>query len=109
MRKVFHFLEHAGFTLLTHNVFDSFCQPRIVSVSEDSIIPAGTDGEAVELDVVLEDMMIILHSQVIDSVFCIGGRVDRAKLNMEGADENRPIVHPIQGLIGVQDQWLKIF
>ena len=108
MHESLHGLKSQGFALLAHDIFDLFCQTRVVSVSEDTVIPAGLNRETVELNIVLDDMLIILHLQVVNPVFGIGGRIDRTKLGTESSDEGGPIVHPCWGLIGVQDCRLKV-
>ena len=101
MHESLHGLKSRGFTLLAHDIFDSFCQTGVVSVSEDTVVPAGLNHETVELNIVLDDMLIILHLQVVNPVFGISSQIDRTKLGMEGLDEGGPIVHPCRGLIGV--------
>ena len=83
MHKSLHGLKSWGFALLAHDIFDLFCQTRVVSVSEDIIIPAGLNHKTVELNIVLDDMLIILHLQVVNPVFSIGGRINWTKLGME--------------------------
>ena len=70
-------------------------------MSEDTVIPAGLNRKTVELNIVLDDMLIILHLQVVNPVFGIGGQINRTKLGTESSDEGGPIVHPCQGLVGV--------
>ena len=101
MCKSLHGLKSQGFALLAHDIFDSFRQTRVVSVLEDTIIPAVLNHETVELNIVLDDMLIILHLQVVNPVFDIGGRIDQTKLGTESSDEGGSIVHPCQGLVGV--------
>ena len=54
--------------MLTHNVFNAFSESRIVVVPEDTFIPAGADSEKVEFDVILYNMLVIMHLEVIGSV-----------------------------------------
>ena len=56
-------------------------------VTEDTIVPTCTDCEAVELNVVLQDVLIVLHLQVVDSVFGVSGGIYGSKLSMEGVDK----------------------
>ena len=69
MCKGLHFGKCWRLPLLTHNVFNAFGESRIVAVPEDTFIPAGADSETVEFNVILYNMLIIMHFEVIDSVF----------------------------------------
>ena len=102
MRESLHGFKSGRLALLAHNVFDSFCQSGIVMVTEDRIVPASTDRKMVEFDIVLHDALIILHLEIVNSVFRVGGQVDGTKLSTEGTDEVRPVVHPGRGFIGVK-------
>ena len=75
---------------------------------EDTIIPAGLNRKMVELNIVLDNMLIILHLQVVNPIFGISGQINWTKLGMESSDEGRPIVQPSQGLVRVQDGWLEV-
>ena len=94
MHESLHVLKSQGFALLAHDIFDLFHQTRVVLVSEDTVIPACLNHKMVELNIVLDDMLIILHLQVVNPVFSIGGRINQTKLGTESSDEGRPIVHP---------------
>ena len=78
-------------------------------VAEDGIIPTGADGIAVEFDVILDNVLVILHFQVINPAFSISSRIDRTKLNSESADKCGPTVHPIRKFVGIKDGRLEIF
>ena len=95
--------------LLTHNVFDAFGESRIVAVPEDTFIPACADSETVEFDVIFYNMLIIVHFEVVDSVFGIGGGVYRTKLSAESLDKIGPIIKPVGNFIRVKEGWLKEF
>ena len=82
-----HSFESSRLTLLTHNVLDTFSQPGVVTVTEDAVIPAGLDSKVIEVDIVLDDMLVFVHLEVINAVFCISCGIDGAELNMEGLDE----------------------
>ena len=69
----------------------------------------GAYRELVELNIVLDNLLVVLHLQVIDRVFGIGGRVYGAKLGSEGADEGGPVVHPYRIFIVVQEGGFKEF
>ena len=109
MHKGFHFGECQRLPLLTHNVFNAFGKSGIVVVPEDTFIPASADSEMVEFDVILYNMLVIVHLEVIDSVFSIGGEVYRTELSAEGLDKFGPIIKPIGNFIGVKEGWLKEF
>ena len=106
MSKDFHGFESGGFAVLTHNVLDAFSEPRVIAVAEDTVIPIGADGKTVEFDIILDNVLVVLHFEVVDSVFHIGSRINGAKLDAEGLEEGRPIIHPIGSIIGVKDRWL---
>ena len=91
MSKDLHGFEGGGFAVLTHNVLDAFGKPGIIVVAEDTVIPTGVDGKMVEFDVILDNVLVVLHFEVVDSVFHIGGRINGAKLDTEGSEEGRPI------------------
>ena len=108
MHESLHGFESGRLALLAHNVFDSFHQSGIVMVTEDGIIPAGTDHKTVEFDIVLHDALIILHLEIVNSVFCVGGRVNGTKLSPEGMDKGGPIVHPWRGFVRVEYSRLEV-
>ena len=89
-------------------VFDAFSKSRIVAVPEDTFIPAGVDSEMVEFDVILYNMLIIVHFEVIDSIFGVGGGVYGTELSAESLDKIGPIIKPVGNFIGVKEGWLKI-
>ena len=95
--------------MLTHNVFNAFGKSSIVAVLEDTFIPAGADSEMVEFNVILYNMLVIVHFEVIDSVFSVGSGVYRTKLSAESLDKIGPIIKPIGNFIGVKEGWLKEF
>ena len=101
MCESLHGLKSRGFALLAHDIFDSFHQTGVVLVSEDTIIPAGLNCETVKLNIILDDMLIILHLQVVNPIFGIGSWIDQTKLGMESSNEGRPIVYPCWGLVRV--------
>ena len=49
----------------------------------------------------------ILHLEIVNSVFHIGGGVNGTKLSLEGTDKGGPIVHPGRGFVGVEYGQLK--
>ena len=109
MCKGLHFGECWRLPLLTHNVFDAFGESGIVAVPEDTFIPAGADSKMVEFNIILYNMLIIVHFEVINSIFCVGGGVYRIKLSAESLDKIGPIIKPVRNFIGVKEGWLKEF
>ena len=99
--KGLHFGECQRLPLLTHNVFDAFSKSGIVAVPEDTFIPASADSETVEFNVILYNMLIIMHFEVINSIFSIGGGIYGTKLSAESLDKIGPII------IRVKEGWLK--
>ena len=95
--------------MLTHNVFNAFGKSGIVAVLEDTFIPAGADSKTVEFNVILYNMLIIVHFEVINSVFGIGGGVYGTELSVESLNKIGPIIKPIGNFIGVKEGWLKEF
>ena len=55
-------------------------------MTEDTIVPTCMDCEAVELNI-LQDVLIVLHLQVVDSIFGVSGGIYGSGLGMEGTDE----------------------
>ena len=76
---------------------------------EDTFIPAGADSETVEFDVILNNMLVIVHLEVINSIFVVSGGVYGTKLSAESLDKIRPIIKPVGNFIGVKEGWLKEF
>ena len=109
MCKGLHFGECQRLPLLTHNVFNAFGKSGIVVVLEDTFIPAGADSETVKFNVILYNMLIIMHFKVIDSVFSIGSGVYGTELSVESLDKIGPIIKPVGNFIGVKEGWLKEF
>ena len=108
MSKDLHGFKGGGFAVLTHNVLDAFGKPGIIAVAEDTVIPTSADGKTVELDVILDNVLVVLHLEVVDSVFHISSRINGAELDVEGSEEGGPIVHPVGSIIGVKDRQLEV-
>ena len=106
MCKGFHSSECWRLPLLTHNVFNAFGESGIVVVSEDTFIPAGADSKTVEFDIILYNMLVIMH---LESVFSVSGGVYRTELSAESLDKVGPIIKPVRNFIGVKEGWLKEF
>ena len=109
MCKGLHFGECQRLPLLTHNVFNAFGESRIVAVLEDTFIPAGADSKTVEFNVIFYNMLVIMHLEVIDSIFGVSSGVYRTKLSTESLDKVGPIIKPVGDFIGVKEGWLKEF
>ena len=77
--------------------------------STQSFILAGADSETVEFDVIFYNMLVIMHFEVIDSIFGIGSGVYRTELSAESLDKIRPIIKPIRNFIRAKEGWLKEF
>ena len=71
----FHFGKCQRLPLLTHNVFNAFSESGIVAVPEDTFISAGADSKMVEFNVILYNMLLIMHLEVINSVFSVSSGV----------------------------------
>ena len=67
------------------------------------------DNETVEFDVILYNMMIIVHFEVINSIFSVGGGVYGTELSAESLDKIGPIIKPVGNFIRVKEGWLKEF
>ena len=93
--------------MLTHNVFDVFSKSGIVAVPEDTFIPASADSKTVELDIILYNIPIIVHFEVIDSIFGVSSGVYGTKLSAESLDKIGPIIKPVGNFIRVKEGWLK--
>ena len=86
-----HFKESRGFALLAHNIFDSLRESGVVSVAEHVVVPAGTNSESVELNVVSDDALIILHLQMVKFALSVTSRIDQTKLCLESLDKCIPV------------------
>ena len=107
MHKCLHFWEVCWFSLLTHNIFDLFGQSRIILVSENIVTPTYLDSSPIKINVILEDVLVIPHLQIVNGIFGICSWVNRTKLSTENMHKGRPIVQPI-GIIGQPGEgWLK--
>ena len=78
-------------------------------MSEDTFIPASVDSKTVEFDIIFYNMLIIVHLEVIDSIFSIGSGVYGTELSTESLDKIGPIIKPVRDFIGVKEGWLKKF
>ena len=76
---------------------------------EDTFIPAGVDSEIVEFDIIFDNMLVIMHLEVINSIFGISSGVYKTKLNAENLDKVGQIIKPVGYVIGVKEGWLKEF
>ena len=63
----------------------------------------------VEFDVILYNMLIIVHLEVISSIFGISGGVYGTELSVESLDKVGPIIRPVRNFIRVKEGWLKEF
>ena len=54
-------VESGGFRLVTHDVLDSLSETGVVAMTKNVLVPTSMDGEAVELDVVFDNALIVLH------------------------------------------------
>ena len=73
--KVPHSLEHGKFPLLAHDVLDTLRKSGIIPVAEHGFVPTSADSEAVELDVILDNVLVVLQFEVIGTVFGISSGV----------------------------------
>ena len=103
MCKGLHLGECQRLPLLTHNVFNVFGESGIVAVPEDTFISASADIKMVEFDIILYNMLVIMHFEVINSVFGVSGGVYRTKLSAESLDKIGPIIKPIGNFIRVKE------
>ena len=75
---------------------------------EDTIIPASVDSKMVQLNIILENMLVVLHFKIVDSIFSISSGINRAKPSMEGMGKGGPIVHPFRSVIRLKNRQLKV-
>ena len=106
--KKLHGVESGGLRLVTHDVLDSLSKTGVVAMMKNVLVPTSMDGEAVELDVVFDDALIVLHLQVVNGVFGISDRIDGTKLCAKGENERRPIVHPRRVVVRVDNGWFEV-
>ena len=88
---------------MTHDVLDLLGKTSVVVMTKNVLIPTGMDGKMIELNIVFDNALVVLHLQVVNGVFCISGRIDGTKLRAKGDNERRPIVHPCQVVVRVND------
>ena len=65
-------------------------------MSEDTFIPASVDSKTVEFDIIFFNMLIIVHLEVIDSIFSVGSGVYGTELSTESLDKIGPIIKPVR-------------
>ena len=109
MCKGLHFNKCWRLSLLTHNVFNVFGESGIVVVPEDTFIPASADSETVEFDIIFYNMLVIVHLEVINSIFSVSSGVYGTELSVESLVKIGPIIKPVRNFIGVKEGWLKEF
>ena len=68
---------------MAHDVLDALRKSGIIPVTEHGFVPTSADSEAVEFNVILDNVLVVLHFEVIDSVFGISSGVNGAKLGTE--------------------------
>src|ERR1700734_2907319 len=108
MSESLHGVESGRLALLAHNILDALRPSGIITVREGGIFPAGLDRETGEFDVILDNVLIVLHFQTVNPVLSVGGRIDGAELSAEHSDEGGPVGDPRWNLLGVKDRRLKI-
>ena len=92
MCEQLHLGQSWRFALLTHDVLDMFGKSGIVMVPESAIIPTCLNRQHVKINIILENLLVVLHLQVVNRVFGICSRVSKTKLGAKGMDQCRPIV-----------------
>ena len=50
-------------------------------MSENAVVPTSLNGWAVEINIVFNYAVVVMHSKVVEVVFTIGSRVNEAKLS----------------------------
>ena len=106
--KFLHSFEGRRFTLLTHSILNSLCKTGIIAVAENTVIPASAEGKAVEFNIILDNVLVVLHFEIVDPVFGIGGGINGAELDAEISDEGGPIIHPFGDFIRIKDCPLEV-
>ena len=99
--------EGGGFGGLTEDVLDSVGETFVVTVAESGISPTYFCGQVVELDVVLEDFLVLLHTKVVKFFLSIALRVDRAEIGFQLSAEFAPVMHPRLVALWIQQRGLK--
>ena len=107
MGESFHGVECSRLSLLSHYVFDSLGESGIISVPKDGLFPSGANSETIELDVVFDDMLVIVHLQLIDAAFGVSGWIDGSELISEDGKKSRPVVHPNREIVSINDRWFE--
>ena len=65
--------------------------------------------ETVEFDIILYNMLVMVHLEVIDSVFSVSSGVYGTELSAESLDKVGPIIKPVRNFVRVKEGWLKEF
>ena len=73
-----------------------------------TILKQSVTGGA-EFNIIFDIMLVIMHLEVINSIFSISGGVYGTELSVESLDKFGPIIKPVGNVIGVKEGWLKEF
>ena len=73
-----------------------------------TILKQSVTGGA-KFDIIFDIMLVIMHLEVINSIFSISGGVYRTELSAESLDKFGPIIKPVGNVIRVKEGWLKEF
>ena len=65
--------------------------------------------ETVEFDIILYNMLVIVHLEVINSIFSVSSGVYGTELSAESLDKVGPIIKPVRNFVRVKEGWLKEF
>ena len=106
--KFLHSFKGRRFTLLTHSILNSLCKTGIIAVVENTVTPTGADGKAVEFDIILDNVLVVLHFKIVDPVFGIGSGINGAELDAESSDEGGPGIHPFRDFVRIKDRRLEV-
>jgi hypothetical protein len=78
----------------SERVFDAVRETRVIMVSKGFITPSGESGESIELDVILDDLLVIAHTEVAKVFLSVASGVNRSEVCLEFANELVVVVSP---------------
>ena len=71
------------------------------AITEHGFIPVSAGGKFVEVDNILGDMVMVLHEEVVESIFGIPTEIVRSEMVCELLNNCWEVMEPIQGFINV--------
>ena len=83
----------------SHDVLDLLSQARVITVSENGVVPSGLSSQPCKFYVVPENVLAVFHPEVVNVVFSISCRIDRSKLVAEYAENTNCDATGLEGCL----------